>query len=155
MQQERFEPFTVLITGIHRDIQKLKHHYTRDMGLKTVHAFWLYLLRTHPEGLSASQLAQYGRSTRALVSREIDELVQGGLITTPEHSEKRRYGWRFVLTDAGRQKADRIAHIAMQVQRGVSADIPQEDLQVFYRTLDTLSANFDRLVQQDEKGEFL
>ena len=52
MQEERFEAFAALISGIHGNIQKIKSSYAASLGLKTVQVFWLYLLRAHPEGMT-------------------------------------------------------------------------------------------------------
>ena len=52
LEQERFEEFSSLISGIYGSIQKLKARYTAQLGLKAVHVFWIYLLREHPEGMS-------------------------------------------------------------------------------------------------------
>lgn len=148
MQQERFEEFASLIGGIYGDIQKLKTRHTAHLGLKSVHIFWLYLLRTHPEGLSASELAAAGRSNRSLVSREIDALVEQGLICNEETSARRRYGWKFVLTEQGVALAEEISRIAKDVQNTVNHGIPTEDLVVFYRTLNALARHFDALTNQ-------
>lgn len=149
MRQNRFEEFSSLISGIHGDIQKLKARYTGPLQLKSVHIFWLYLLREHPEGLSASELAASAKSSRSLVSREIEELVERGIIVTQQKADKRRYGWKFVLTEKGEELATQIWNISKAIQDTVSRDIPAEDLVVFYRTLNTLSENFEELVKSE------
>lgn len=143
MEAERFEVFAMLISGLYRDIQRIKARYSEKLGIKTVHMFWLYLLRTHPEGLSASELARAGKTTRALVSREIGELTAQGYVTTDAKTEHRRYGWRFVLTEAGAAAAAEIAQVALRVQQ--EAGVPEEDLKVFYRTLTVLLERFDSM----------
>ena len=108
---------------------------------------WLYLLRTHPEGMSASELAAAAQSNRSLVSREIDELFDKGIIFTQETGSKRRYGWKLMLTDKGRQLADIITAIAADIQKTVSRDISEEELITFYRTLKKLDNSFEELNQ--------
>lgn len=152
MQSERFEEFAALIGGIHGDIQKIKAGHTARLGLKSVHIFWLYLLRVHPEGLSASELAAAGKSGRSLVSREIDELLERGLIENRERGGRRRYGWKFYLTDRGVALAEDISAVAKEVQDEVSRGIPEEELVSFYRTLRILSARFEALAGEN-KGE--
>lgn len=147
MEAEHFEDFVSLLTGIYRDIQKLKERYSKDLGLKTVHVFWLYLLSRYPEGMSASELARASKSTRALLSREIGELTERALITYDRKGERRRYGWKFVLTENGRACAAEIRRIAFGIQQQASAGISEEDLLVFYRTLRALLKNFDRLAE--------
>ena len=144
LEQERFEEFSSLISCIHGNIQKLKARYTTQLGLKAVHVFWIYLLRTHPEGMSASELAAAGQSNRSLVSREIDALFDKGIISAHDngdkrHGDKRRYGWKLTLTDKGRELADIISAVAADIQNTVSRDIPEADLVTFYRTLGTLA----------------
>lgn len=151
METERFEEFVSLLTGIYRDIQKLKDRYSKELELKTVHVFWLYLLSRHPEGMSASELARASKSTRALLSREIDQLTERDLIVAEPHGARRRYGWKFVLTERGRACADEISRIALEVQRQANVGITEEELLIFYRTLRTLLENFDKLTAGRQK----
>ena len=154
-EQQRFEEFSSLISGIHGNIQKLKARYTTQLGLKGVHVFWIYLLRTHPEGLSASQLAAAEGSSRSLVSREIDYLFDRGIIFTEEAGDKRRYGWKLKLTDEGRKISNIIAAVVADIQKTVSHEIPEEDLIVFYRTLETLANSFANLEQHNDIQEVI
>ena len=155
LSQERFEEFSSLISCVHGNIQKLKTRYTTQFGLKAVHVFWLYLLRTHPEGMSASELAAAGQSDRSLVSREIDELFDKGIIFTQDNSDKRRYGWKLMLTSKGRQLADVISAVAVDIQNTVSKDITEEDLITFYRTLRVLANGFDELSDSNNIQEVI
>ena len=149
LEQERFEEFSSLISCVHGNIQKLKARYTTQLGLKAVHVCWLYLLRIHPEGMSASELAAAVHSDRSLVSREIDDLFDKGIIFTQSNGEKRRYGWKLMLTHKGRQLADVISAVAADIQNTVSRDIPEEDLITFYRTLRILADGFGELNQNN------
>ena len=155
LEQERFEEFSSLISGIYGSIQKLKARYTAQLGLKAVHVFWIYLLREHPEGMSASELAAAGQSDRSLVSREIDDLFEKGIIFTRDESGKRRYGSKLELTDKGRELADVISAVAAEVQDTVSRGIPEEDLVTFYRTLRTLAGGFDGLNRNNQIQEVI
>lgn len=158
--EPRFEEFSSLISGIHGDIKKLKARYTTQLGLKGVHVFWLYLLRAHPEGLSASELAAAGGSDRSLVSRELDALFAKGIVCTPDgpvlkSGGKRRYGWKLQLTDKGRALAELIAAVVTDIQNNVSRDIPPQDLAVFYRTLRTLAGRFRDLEKSNDIQEVI
>lgn len=155
LEQERFEEFSALISCIHGNIQKLKARYTTQLGLKAVHVFWLYLLRTHPEGLSASELAAAGQSDRSLVSREINVLFDKGIIFTRDNGEKRRYGWKLMLTDKGREIADIISAVVTDIQNTVSRDISEEELITFYRTLRNLAGNISELEKNNNIQEVI
>ena len=147
METERFEQFSSLISGIYRDIQKIKAKWTEPLGMKAVHIFWVYLLRNHPEGLSASELSRHSQSNRSLVSREIQELIDLGYVQT-NISNHRRYGQKLTLTPSGQQIAERISEASLEIQKQVNTGIPEEDLIILYRTLGILMENFHRLAEQ-------
>lgn len=153
MGEEHFEEFCSLISGIHGSIQKLKARFTTQLGIKPVHVFWLYLLRVHPDGMSASELAAAGKSDRSLVSREIDYLLDEGMIRSLGSGERRRYGWKLVLTEKGEALASIISAVVGDIQNTVSRDIPKSDLVIFYRTLHALSDSFEKLVDHNKIQE--
>lgn len=84
--QEHFEQFAAIISSIYGNIEKLKTAYMSELGLKEVRIFWIYLLKTHPEGMPASELAAAGKSSRSLVSREINQLLERGIVYTDENT---------------------------------------------------------------------
>lgn len=147
MEEERYEQFSSLISGIYRDIQKLKAKWTEPLGLKSVHIFWVYLLKNHPEGLTASELSRHSQSNRSLVSREIQELIDLGYVKVGALSQNRRYGQKLTLTASGFGVASKISEASLEIQNKVNAGIPEADLVVLYRTLSTLMENFHRLAE--------
>ena len=147
MEEERYEQFSSLISGIYRDIQKLKTKWTEPLGLKSVHIFWVYLLKNHPEGLTASELSRHSQSNRSLVSREIQELIDLGYIQVGVPSQNRRYGQKLTLTASGFEIANKISEASLEIQNKVNAGIPEVDLVVLYRTLSMLMENFHRLAE--------
>lgn len=151
MEAERFEQFSSLISGIYRDIQKLKAKWTEPLGLKAVHIFWVYLLKNHPEGLTASELSRHSQSNRSLVSREIQELIDMGYVQAGKPSGQRRYGQKLTLTPSGSEIAETISHASVEIQNKVNTGIPEEDLIVLYRTLGILMENFHRLTEQSSE----
>ena len=155
MEGERFEEFSTLISGIQGHIQKLKVRYTAQFGLKPVHVLWLYLLRVYPEGMYASELATACGFDRSLVSQNLNQLLDGGVVTTLASGARRRYGWKLVLTEKGMELAEIISTVAADVQNTVSRDIPASDLEVFYRTLRTLSGKFEDLVKTNNIQEVI
>lgn len=146
MEEERFEQFRNLISGIHRDIEKLKTKWTQPLGMKSVHIFWVYLLKDHPKGLTASELARLSQTNRSLVSREIQKLMELGYVST---ESSRTYGQKLKLTQSGLDAAKRISQASLDIQNQVNSGIPEEDLITLYRTLEILMENFHRLAEQD------
>ena len=148
MKEERFEQFSSLISGIYRDIQKLKTKWTEPLGMKSVHIFWVYLLKNHPEGLSASELSRHSQSNRSLVSREIQELINLGYVYAEDIPKQRRYGQKLRLTESGLAVAQRISEASLEIQHVVNAGIPEDDLITLYRTLEILMRNFHTLTDE-------
>ena len=148
MESERFEQFSSLISGIYRDIQKLKTKWTEPLGMKSVHIFWVYLLKNHPDGLTAAELSRHSQSNRSLVSREIRELIDLGYVAHVNTSQKSSYGNKLILTESGMKIAQRISEASLDIQNKVNAGIPQEDLLILYRTLGILMENFHRMTEQ-------
>lgn len=148
MESERFEQFSSLISGIYRDIQKLKTKWTEPLGMKSVHIFWVYLLKNHPDGLTAAELSRHSQSNRSLVSREIRELIDLGYVAHVNTSQKSSYGNKLILTESGMKIAQRISEASLDIQNKVNAGIPQEDLLILYRTLGMLMENFHRMTEQ-------
>ena len=148
MKEERFEQFSSLISGIYRDIQKLKTKWTEPLGMKSVHIFWVYLLKNHPEGLSASELSRHSQSNRSLVSREIQELINLGYVYAEETPKQRRYGQKLRLTESGLAVAQRISDASLEIQNAVNTGIPEDDLITLYRTLEILMQNFHTLTDE-------
>lgn len=147
MEIERFEQFNSLVSGIYRDIQKLKNKWADPLGMKSVHIFWVYLLKKHPEGLTASELSRYNQSNRSLISREIQELIDLGYVVQ-EGKNSRNYGKKFNLTQSGHKVAEQISGAALMIQNQVNSGIPEADLIIFYRTFEILMNNFHRITEQ-------
>ena len=150
MNAVRFGRFTLLIDGIHKSIGRVKFETAPDLGIKSVHVFWLYALSEHPEGMSSAELAQASSVDRSLVSREIAYLRAKGYITTEEQGGKRSYNSRHVLTDGGKALADRIKERALKIQNEVGEGIPDEELSGFYKTLEKINENFMKITMGDK-----
>ena len=112
MEEERFEQFWGLISGIHRNIEKLKTKWTEPLGMKSVHIFWVYLLKDHPEGLTAAELARLSQTNRSLVSREIQNLIDLGYVYTDKNH--RSYGQKLKLSQSGVEAAKKISQASLR-----------------------------------------
>jgi DNA-binding MarR family transcriptional regulator len=152
MQTERFNQFVQLIEGVHKSVAKIRMSYAPLLGVKSVHLFWLYELLSHPDGLTASSLAANGKIDRSLVSREIEELREGGYVDVVGGvGEKRKnYNSRIVLTEKGAELARTIALLAMTVQNEADTGVSEEELNAFYRTLGKLNENLALLAERKE-----
>ncbi len=152
MELERFGKFTLLIDGIYKSIHKIKLYTAPDFGIKSVHVFWVYCLRTRPEGLTATELAAISEIDRSLVSREVAKLCAGGYTTYIGGSGKsRNYNSRLTLTEKGMELAEYIRKEAMKVQERADEGISDEELEMFYSVLEKLHANFAKITKEREE----
>ena len=141
MEQVRFEKFTLLIDGIHKSIHNLKITIAPHLGVKGVHVLWVWELLKKPDGLTAAELAMRSMVNRSLVSREIEELREGGYVVL-ELDGGNKYNGKLRLTDKGRELAQTIGGEVVRIQDAVDEGISEEELDAFYLTLEKLNNNF-------------
>ena len=81
MQQNdetRFEDFVGLISGLYKEIQRIKTSEGARLGLKGSDVMCLYYLERSKDGLTGADLARMAGVTRAAVSRTLAHLEEGG-----------------------------------------------------------------------------
>ena len=140
MIKERFYLFVLHIKNISKYIEKLKFEFAPQLGVKNVHIFWLYELYTHPEGLTASELASRAMISRSLISREIEDLLKKEYIQmqTDASGKPLSYNSHITLTEKGVALAKSISKKGLEVQSRVNEGISDEELVIFYGTLEKL-----------------
>lgn len=151
MGTERISKFIQLIEGIHKNIQKIKLSTAPFLGVKSVHVFWISDLFLHPEGLTAAELASNSKISRSLVSRELSDLHKKGYILIAQGGGAKRgnYNSRIFLTEKGLSLAKTILGIEQRIQKETRNGISDEELFVFYRTLEKFSNNLRRIAEED------
>ena len=135
LNKHGYERFIILIEGVQKEIRKLKLSTAPTLGIKGVHIFWLAHIGASECGMTAAEIAAASMVDRSLISREIEALKRNGYL------EMRR-GRRYVLTEEGRRIALEIEKKAKEIQGIVNDGIAEEELDVFYKTLERLSDNF-------------
>ena len=155
MASDRFYTFSLLIDGIHKCIHKIKFDLAPNFGVKNVHMFWIYELGEHPEGLTATELAEKNMVSRSLVSRELEVLRDGGYIVLHEtaRGKRKNYNSRITLTEKGQALADHIRKEALCIQRRVNEGVSEEELAAFYATMEKLHRNMQTIVCEREPSE--
>ncbi len=139
---ERFTIFTMRISRLHKLIQKLKADGMGRFGLKGVDTLCLYQLSLHGQ-MTFSEIAEHCDLDPALVSRTLRGLTKGGMVV--KDGEPGKYRARYALTEEGQILTGKIAAIIQTVQAHADEGIAQDDLMTFYRVLDRLTANLERL----------
>ena len=107
-------------------------------GLSAAHTNCLCRLAEAPEGLTQGELAELETMDKAQISRVLRELEEKGYAArSGEGAYKRR--WR--LTPLGVETTEEMERILLGLNEFVSREIPEEDLEVFYRTMRTIAEN--------------
>jgi DNA-binding MarR family transcriptional regulator len=150
MQEDRFELFDVSVSLICKSIQKIKSEKMSAYGLKSSHVMFLIQLDKREDGLTAAELSKVGHVDKAQISRVISELTQKGFVTKLSAKHGQKYNVKLTLTATGKKVAGEINEIIAKLLEYVSSSIPRSDLDIFYRTLFTISDNLFALTSVTE-----
>ena len=149
--EERFETFTVLINRINRNIRKIKNEEMANYELRSSHVSCLYYLYISKE-LTSKDLCERCEEDKATISRSLDHLEKNGYLICKSDSQK-RYNAPFILTERGMRAGKRIAEKIAAVIDEISTGISNEDRAVFYRSLNVISENIDKVAKSYENKE--
>ena len=139
VEQDRLDEFMTLIVGASRCVTKLKSRYMARYGLGSTHTMCIRKLYSSKSGLTRTQLSDLCELDKAQVSRIIVELTQKGFVSEGPGSSN--YKRRVILTNEGKRIAEEINSIVLQINNYVSAEIPHEDIETFYRVFDLIHKN--------------
>lgn len=144
MEYNRFVQFMNLMGSSAKSIQRLKTARMASFQLSAAHTDCLcQLLLGMPQGVTQTQLSASLHMDRAQVSRVLRDLcAQGYAVPISTDGYKSPY----CLTESGMRTAGEVLSIVEEIHTYVSGDIPQADIDVFYRTLQTITDNLSRAV---------
>lgn len=151
---DRYVAFSTKIEKIYKDIQKVKTERMTRFGLKSTDVSVLIMAARHPDGLTVTELAAECGVDKAVVSRATRMLLLQGYMTAANNAIC-NYRKKIMLTEKGHTTALAISRLAEQAVSEVSQDIPQGDLDAFYRTLEKITQNLSRLTGTRKAGEEL
>ncbi|MBQ4547256.1 MAG: MarR family transcriptional regulator [Oscillospiraceae bacterium] len=144
----RFEQFSYVISGIHRQIQKIERAEMIKRGYKGAFAQYLATLHRYEEGLTAKELCEICDKDKAAVSRILAEMEEKGLVER-EKKVVRTYRSKITLTEKGRETAEFVAARAKLAISAVSDEVMDEQQrEVLYSTLDALYKNLRKVVEE-------
>lgn len=149
---DRYVAFSAHIEKIYKDIQKVKTERMTRLGLKSTDVSVLIMAARHTNGLTVTELATECNVDKAVVSRATHLLLAQGYMTYVGNT-KIKYRKKIMLTDKGHMTANIISELAVQAVSEVSHDIPQDDIDSFYRTLEKITQNLSRLTGANHLGE--
>ena len=149
--EERFRNFTVLITKLYRSIRKIKSEETEEYGLSNSHVSCLYYLYKE-ETLTLKELVDICLEDKAILSKATSYLETNGFIVC-DSDQKKRYNGYFKLTDKGLSIAKNIASKIDNILNYASADLNEEDREILYKSLASISKRLDRFCEKYEGEE--
>ena len=141
MDISRFEQFSALMTSAAKSVSKLKAAQMDAFSLSGAHTNCL--CRLHEAGsLTQGELTRLEQMDRSQVSRVLRDLAQKGYVVSDTQAGYKR---RYTLTPAGEQTAARVEAIILDINRDA---IPDADIEVFYKTLTTITQNLQLAVEK-------
>lgn len=145
---KRFEEFVSLISSIHKNIQKIKQDRMKQFGLSGNHVMCLFYLAQHQEGLTAAQLCQLMSVNKAAVSRAMAELEEKDYIFYMNQEENKKYRAVARLTVTGFAVTEQLDEIIYEVVNEIGKDLEEEERNMMYQSLETVSKNLDTLAKK-------
>ena len=142
---ERYITFASYIERIHKEIQKIKTRHMREFGLKSSDFSVMVMASRHPDGATVTELATACQVDKAVISRAVRHLISKNYMEFAEQDHHINYRQKLRLTEKGATTVAVIMGITEEAMSEVSHDIPQQDIDDFYRILSQISQNLDRL----------
>ena len=143
--EERFQAFTVLITGISRSIHRIKTEEMSEFELRSSHVSCLYYL--YKKGsLTAREICDLCEEDKANISRAVKYLEEKGYVFC-ESEEKKRYQSPLCLTDSGKEIGKAIVKKIDRVLDVASRGLTDEERAVMYKGLAVVNKNLNELCE--------
>jgi DNA-binding MarR family transcriptional regulator len=149
---DRYVAFSAYIERLYKDVQKIKAHRMNRFGLKGTDVTVMIMAARHPEGATVTELANECQVDKAVVSRATHFLMEQGYMEALDKTE-RSYRKKLKLTEKGCETAIAVSELAAQAVSAVSDEIPTEEIDALYRTLEKIAQNISRLTGANNVGE--
>ena len=132
----------------YRAIQRIKSAGMKKMDLRAADVNCVYYLSKNPDGLSNVQLSELSGNDKAAISRSINYLMKNGFVQLSAEDDAKKYGRRYILTDKGKDAAEKVNSRVEDVVNEVGKTINQDEGRIFYETFHTIA---EKLEELDEK----
>ena len=138
----RYERLSSAISEISRLINRISAEVMKSYELKGSWAKYLLVMQRHRMGITASRLCLLCERNKSDASRALSELEELGLIMKLSSG---RYRAKLILTERGNEIATGIASRAMEVIGFVGKDISEDEREILYRSLESISKNLEAI----------
>ncbi|WP_425602514.1 MarR family winged helix-turn-helix transcriptional regulator [Luteimonas galliterrae] len=135
LELERFLPYRLSVLS-NRVSGMIARIYTERFALGVTEWRVMAVLGRYPD-LSANEVAQRTAMDKVAVSRAVSGLIQAGRLQREMHGDDRR---RSVLrlSEAGYRIYDEVAPLALEFERKLLGDLPEDERALLFRLLDRL-----------------
>lgn len=146
----KYEHFSVSVSCIHQDIQKIERTEMEKFGLKGPHAQTLLALSRYPEGITSVALCEVCEKDKAAISRSVAELEEKGMVLRNQVNGS-AYRAKLTLTEKGIAAADAVSKRAQQAVEQAGAGLGDEQRTVFYQVLALVAGNLHTICKDGLK----
>jgi len=145
--ENRYALFSLSISSLYHDIQKLERMEMAKFGLKGPHAQCLLAMSRCPEGVTSARLCEICEKDKAAISRAVAELEQAGLVVRRERNGN-RYRANLLLTEQGRQAAAAVSEKARVAVELAGKGLEEGQRVAFYQALALSADNLHMLCRE-------
>lgn len=146
----KYEHFSLSVSCIYHDIQKIERTEMEKFGLKGPHAQTLLAMRRYPEGITSVALCEVCEKDKAAISRSVSELEEKGMILRNQVNGS-GYRARLTLTEKGIAAADAVSKRARQAVERAGMGLDDEKRAVFYQVLALIAGNLHTICKDGLK----
>ncbi len=136
----RFARFSVAIAEISKYWHKLATEELEKYGLRGSHATYLVAMYRYPDGITVPELCEVCGKDKSDASRMIGILEDKGLVKKQVVGGS-LYRGLLMLTDEGGHAAEHVCNRASRAVELAGRDLTEEDREIFYRALESITAN--------------
>lgn len=146
----KYEHFSLSVSCIYHDIQKIERTEMEKFGLKGPHAQTLLAMRRYPEGITSVALCEVCEKDKAAISRSVSELEEKGMILRNQVNGS-GYRAKLTLTEKGIAAADAVSKRARQAVERAGMGLDDEKRAVFYQVLALIAGNLHTICKDGLK----
>lgn len=138
--ENRYASFSLSISSLYHDIQKIERVEMAKFGLKGPHAQCLLAMSRYPGGVTAARLCEICEKDKAAISRAVAELEQAGMILRQERNGN-RYRANLILSEQGKAAAAAVCDKARLAVEQAGNGLNEERRAIFYEALALIAGN--------------
>ena len=133
MDSKRIDIFMLALTKSQKSMAGIVKEIMREDNIKHIEVLCLKSIAFIEGGVSASDLCKMCFYDKAIISRTLNSLKGEYIYINPQDENKTR-GRRYLLTQKGRAVCDKMSRFMNTIGEELTHNIPEEDVEVFFRT---------------------